>query len=248
MKYNSNGEVIGINDIPEDAMKKTAANGAAEYVTAIEKVDDSVNEFDTVLYQEAFTAQAKTPYLIGSTLYVTTEKTEGFYVASDVKVVLIQTNDRKTTTTYDEGVSALEDIVDDLNKCVGNEKTHTAGTYNYTVNAILEAGAAKVVIIVDACDSTGNKGTDISTAAGISVSLNSYTNTITVDVSKKADATDDEIQAAVGKFLLSKNMIPTSFNGVESVSATESTTIGNVNRTFTISVEGRATADTEAGA
>ena len=64
---------------------------------------------------------------------------------------MVQTNDRKTTTTFETGVKELEDVMAQLNKAKD-------GKYDYTVSAILEDGAATTVIVKDANDETGNSG------------------------------------------------------------------------------------------
>ena len=161
VKYNAAGEVIGVTDadavgagIDADtdiyALWDLKPN---EYVTDINKVETAINAEDTVLYTQAFSNDV--PSLKGSTLFVSTKSTQGFFVAEDAKVVLIQTNDRKQTTTYEVGVAALEDMIDDLNAV----KDSNPAVYKYTVSAILEDGAATSVIIYDEIDATGNKGT-----------------------------------------------------------------------------------------
>jgi len=193
VKYNAAGEVIGVLD--EDAVSTgadaandiypkwnlTAANkdnnaDAGEYVTEIIDVEPSINTYDTVLYMEAFTND--TPSLKGSTLFVSNTDKEGFFVAEDVKAVLIQTNDLKQTTTYETGVKALEDMIDDLNAV----KNSNPEVYNYTISAILDDGAATTVIIYDRVDATGDAGTNVSSDIQITDV------TLTVDASNKVTA------------------------------------------------------------
>ena len=166
VKYNAAGEVIGVTDadaVGAGADAKTDIYAqwdlkANEYVTDINKVETAINAEDTVLYTQAFSNDV--PSLKGSTLFVSTKSTQGFFVAEDAKVVLIQTNDLKQTTTYEVGVDALEDMIDDLNAV----KDSNPAVYNYTVSAILEDGAATSVIIYDRVDATGNPGTSTPVA------------------------------------------------------------------------------------
>ena len=158
VKYNAAGEVIGVTDadaVGAGADAKTDIYAQwdlkpYEYVINIDDVETAINAEDNVLYTQSFTND--TPSLKGSTLFVTTKSTQGFFVAEDAKVVLIQTNDLKQTTTYEVGVDALEDMIDDLNA------DPTTGKYDYDVSAILEDGAATTVIIYDRKDATGNAG------------------------------------------------------------------------------------------
>ena len=148
VKYNAEGEVIGVTPA------STTLLGTNGYVTDIKNVETAINAEDTVLYTQSFPDQGKAPQLKGSTLYVSTTDKEGFFVDENVKLVLVQTNDRKTTTTFETGVKELEDVMAQLNKAKDD------GKYDYTVSAILEDGAATTVIVVDANDETGNSGTN----------------------------------------------------------------------------------------
>ena len=136
VKYNADGEVISVEDV------STALKGY-ERVTNIKNVEKAVNEKDTVLYEEPFTADQ--PSMIGSTLFVSTKDKTGFFVAEDVNITLIQTVKNKEETTFETGVDELEDIVNDLNK--------ENGLFDYTINAILEDGAATSVVIYDKANS-----------------------------------------------------------------------------------------------
>ena len=148
VKYNAEGEVIGVTPA------STTLLGTNGYVTNIKNVEAAINAEDTVLYTQSFTNQDKVPQLKGSTLYVTTENKTGFFVDENVKLVLIQKNDNKLTTTFETGVKELEDVMAQLNKAKDD------GKYDYTVSAILEDGAATTVIVQDANDETGNSGTN----------------------------------------------------------------------------------------
>ena len=154
VKYNAAGEVIGVTDADDAGYYAKWDLNSNEYVTDIKKVETAINAEDTVLYTQSFSNDV--PSLKGSTLFVSTADREGFFVAEDAKVVLIQTNDLKQTTTYEVGVAALEDMIDDLNAV----KDSNPAVYKYTVSAILEDGAATSVIIYDEIDATGNKGTN----------------------------------------------------------------------------------------
>ena len=153
ISYNSNGDVIG-------QVQANIAGGplGSDFVNAIANVPVRVATpgVDTVLYQQSWPDQTGLPYMIGSTLYASRTSNTGFFVAEDVNVVLIQPNDNVTTTTYETGVDNLEDMLSDLNK------SKLDGNYDYTINAILEEGAATVVIINDANDETGNGGQTIT--------------------------------------------------------------------------------------
>ena len=83
----------------------------------------------------------------GQTLYVQKNMTEGFFVDEDAKVVFIQTNSGKTTTELATGSDEVQHFIDDLNK-KDNAK------YSFVISAILENGAAKVVVIRDDTDNT----------------------------------------------------------------------------------------------
>ena len=78
----------------------------------------------------------------GQTLYVQKNMTEGFFVDEDAKVVFVQTNSGKTTTELATGSDEVQHFIDDLNK-KDNAK------YSFVISAILENGAAKVVVIRD---------------------------------------------------------------------------------------------------
>ena len=161
VKYNADGEVIGVSTLATDAsgnigtwdLTTATSTTAGTYVNDIDHVEKSINAEDNVLYSQSFADEVKEPQLKGSTLYVTTTKDTGFFVDENVKLVLIQTNDNKTTTTFETGVKELEDVMAQLNKAKD-------GKYDYTVSAILEDGAATTVIVKDANDETGNSGTN----------------------------------------------------------------------------------------
>lgn len=83
----------------------------------------------------------------GQTLYVQKNMTEGFFVDEDAKVVFVQTNSDKTTTELATGSDEVHHFIDDLNK-------KDKAKYSFVISAILENGAAKVVVINDGIDNT----------------------------------------------------------------------------------------------
>ena len=134
VKFNADNEVISIA-AASDAL------GSDEYVGDIKNLNTAINKEDTVLYTEGFLDGH--PTMRGSTLYVTTHTTDddGFFVAEDVNIALIQWVKNKQETTFETGVDELENIIDDL-----NEKN---GEFDYQISAILEDGAATSVVIYD---------------------------------------------------------------------------------------------------
>ena len=95
--------------------------------------------------------------LYGKTLYNVSTQEEGFRVAEGVKVVLRQQNDNKWTTEYEEGVDALEAVLDTLN----DDPDHY-----YNLNAVVENGRATSVIIVDRTNDDDYNGPDGGTHVG----------------------------------------------------------------------------------
>ena len=77
--------------------------------------------------------------------------TEGFFVDEDAKVVFVQTNKNKTTTDIETGSDKVQGFIESLNDSNGD----LANGYFFTISAILENGAAKVVVINDGIDNTG---------------------------------------------------------------------------------------------
>mgnify|MGYP004513423235 CR=1 FL=1 len=169
VRYNAKGEVIGVLDgvttgtyadnYPTWSLTSAVAapgdNSKAEYVDKIQYLGNTLDKTskDTVLYNEIF--NNKVPTMRNSTLYVDQNLTEGFYVADDAKVVFIQENDGKKTTTYETGAKAVQSAVESLNAV----KDSNPAAYNYQVGAILLNGMAKVVVIRDYVDATYKGGT-----------------------------------------------------------------------------------------
>ena len=157
VKFNAKDEVIGV-ELAETALNHTNAALGNEYVDNASWIELAINAKDNVLFEKsdynketpahsvatnAAHNQPVVPYLVGGTFYVITSDKTGFRVNDDVKYVFIQENNNKTTTTVDEGIENLEDVVEELNKASDD------GMYDYEVSAILENGAATVVVIRD---------------------------------------------------------------------------------------------------
>ena len=169
VKFNAKGEVVGIvnETSTPDTWSLTTANGTnhGDYVKNITYLADSIrNGKDTVLYTEAFgtnaaTADANEPSMKGNTLYVDKTLTKGFYVDEDAKVVFVQTNKGKTTTEVETGSDKVQSFVESLNQKNGAK-------YFFTISAILENGAAKVVVINDGIDNTVG-GSTVTGSTGI---------------------------------------------------------------------------------
>ena len=149
VKYKGDGNVksvkLAVNELDHKANGDTSFAG-----------DRSGDKYEGNIYDLAYTVQkgkdtilyeAGTSYLDGKTFYVSTQTKTGFRVREDVKVVFIQTNDKKEKFYYEEGVSKLEDLVDDLNK--GKKADENGGDYSYEISAVLDSNVARVVIIRD---------------------------------------------------------------------------------------------------
>ncbi len=142
--------------------------------------DKSMTADTTAGYGSTSTAKAamgenNAPSLKGSTLYVDTAASKGFYVHKDVKSVLIQSNNGKTTESYGSGTADLEGFLGDLNY------DETAGTYQFKISAILVDGRATVVVIhdwnatgIDTGDKDRNPG-EGETGEGVEIYVNFYT-------------------------------------------------------------------------
>ena len=162
VKYDAKGNVISVEDAA------TAFTGEAnKYITSFDKIETAVNAEDTVLLEKVADASTKTALedkltLKGSTLYDETSDKMGVAVDDDTHIVFIQTNDNKSTTSYETGVKALETALKNLN--VASEVTDpstgkvTGYKYNYEFSAYIEDGIATTVVIRDLTDGeyTGN--------------------------------------------------------------------------------------------
>ena len=198
VKYDAKGNVISV----EDAAK--AFKGEPnKYITSFDKIETAVNEEDTVLLEMVGTGKPKTGLedkltLKGSTLYDQTSKTMGVVVDDDTHIVFIQTNDNKTTTSYETGVKALETALKNLNVVSeikdGSGKV-TGYKYNYEFSAYIEDGIATTVVIRDLKEvgytdngSTGNTDLKVTVKNGA----------IAVTGPKaQADVTTDEMTSAI---------------------------------------------------
>ena len=172
VKYNAEGEVVSA---------KTAGSWELnnnQYVTDPAKLNAAIKAETDVLFTKGFTnvVEADVATMKGSTLYVDTKLTQGFFVAEDAKVVFIQPNDGKITTEYDTGAKTVQSFIESLNA----KKDSNPAVYDYTISAILQNGAAKVVIIKDNADSTYTPGGNIVAQNGYTANV--YKNGSDVDV------------------------------------------------------------------
>ena len=179
LKYDADGNVKKVAD-PEPVVKTVA-----EANKAIEADEDDVIILDG--------DKATTVYsLKGSTLFDETNKKEGFLIAEDVKIVLKQTVKNKNTTTYEEGIKALESTLDNLNDA--DEK------HSYYLDAVIEDGIATVVVIVDTGSDGGYVGPNGTGTTGDVdyVKVDLVNQVIVLDADDKvAGAWSDEFVAAV---------------------------------------------------
>ena len=199
VKYNANGEVISVQ-LAETALNHTTAAAGDEYVDDVKLVETAINAKDTVLFENseydgynirstALYNMPETPYLKGSTFYVDTQSKTGFFVEEDVKIVFIQKNNNKKTTTFEEGIENLEDVVDELNPNRNNQ-------YDYEVSAILDDGGATVVVIRD-LNSDGYNVVRPSTHDHIVTASYDGRSTYTITVSDYCEPTYMEIADAI---------------------------------------------------
>ena len=214
VKYNAEGEVILVT-LAQKALDNATGDAKAqgnEYVHRIDWVEGSVNAKDTVLFENSrfdgetptisTTAQINTdgPSMKGNTFYVNTTDKTGFNVMDDVKVVFIQKNDNKTTTTWESGSKELEDFVGDLNK-------NANGKYDYEVSAILEGGRATTVVLRD-LNGTGDGGkTPTSKVTGAKAAITGAPDTLT------GGSTVDEIKIGY----LTEKDAPKDVNDIQAV-------------------------------
>ena len=142
VKYNAEGEVIGVLDSDVGGTYDQWNLTGNEYVTNVSGLATAIDAEDTVLFTQRFTSNKMK--MVGNVLYANTTDSldNGFYVSDEVKVVLTQTNKNKTTTTFEVGAKALKNIVDTLNE------NNTTG-YTYVLSAIIENGVATTVVVWD---------------------------------------------------------------------------------------------------
>ena len=161
VKYNAEGNVISV-----ELAKEALANDKDKYITYFSQIEDAVEEEDTVLLDKHNITNELT--LKGSTLYDNTDGIRGLAIDDDTKIVLIQTNNNKETTSYETGVKALEDALDDLNVDSTTKKV------KFDIGAIIEDGMATVVVLYDRVvdgytenDKPGNTDLKVTVANGV---------------------------------------------------------------------------------
>ena len=142
VKYDADGNVRSVS----------LFNDASEYATTISDAVTLIKNDNKDLIVVDIASSTNVYTLKGKTLYNVTTGEEGFRIADDANIVLKQETDNKTTTTYEQGVAALESILKDLNE---------NPDHNYSFDAVIEDGRATSVIIVDKVgdnDFTGPEG------------------------------------------------------------------------------------------
>ena len=142
VKYDADGNVRSVS----------LFNDASEYATTISDAVTLIKNDNKDLIVVDIASSTNVYTLKGKTLYNVTTGEEGFRIADDANIVLKQETDNKTTTTYEQGVAALESILKDLNE---------NPDHNYSFDAVIEDGRATSVIIVDNVgdnDFTGPEG------------------------------------------------------------------------------------------
>ena len=142
VKYDANGNVKDVEVYDESTEPATYADDLNEAVVALEDEDTVVAN----IYAGNDVYDLK-----GKTLYNVSDDEEGFRIAEGVKVVLRQQNNNKWRTTFDEGVDALEAVLDTLNEDPDHE---------YTLGAVIENGRATSVIVIDHSEDDDYKGPD----------------------------------------------------------------------------------------
>ena len=143
LKYTANG------DVKKSEAPKHLVTSVAAAVTEVE-ADEELVILDV--------ANVKASYsLKGNTLFDKETNKLGFLVDEGVKIVLEQEVKNKTTTTYDEGVKTLANILDNLNE----------NGSNYAFDAVIENGSATVVVIVDSGKDNSYVGPNGSTTGAI---------------------------------------------------------------------------------
>ena len=141
VKYDANGNVKDVEPY--------ATEEAATYATTLKDAVVMLEDEDTVVAN--IYAGSDVYDLKGKTLYNVSDDEEGFRIAEGVKVVLRQQNNNKWRTTFDEGVDALEAVLDTLNEDPDHE---------YTLGAVIENGRATSVIVIDHSEDDDYKGPD----------------------------------------------------------------------------------------
>ena len=188
VKYDAKGNVISVEEA------STALTGK-KYITAFGKIEDAIDAEDTVLLETGALKDKLT--LKGSTLYGNTNGTRGVVVDDATNVVFIQKNNNKETTSYENGVKAVETALKNLNEV-------SKGVYKYEFSAIIEDGIATTIVIRDLQADDYTSSTPSGSTTG-DVTLVKFDATLrTIELKKADSSTDDDIKNAV-KIALADN-------------------------------------------
>ena len=188
VKYDAKGNVISVEEA------STALTGK-KYITAFSTIADAIDAEDTVLLETGALKDKLT--LKGSTLYGNTNGTRGVVVDDATNVVFIQKNNNKETTSYENGVKAVETALKNLNEV-------SKGVYKYEFSAIIEDGIATTIVIRDLQADDYTSSTPGGGTTG-DVTLVKFDATLrTIELKKADSSTDDDIKNAV-KIALADN-------------------------------------------
>ena len=181
VKYDAKGNVVSV-DTASSALK------GYERIVYFSDIQNAVDAEDTVLLERGTLTNKLS--LKGSTLYDNTDGTRGVVVDDDTNIVFIQTNNNKTTTSYETGVKALETALKNLNEV-------SKGVYKYEFSAIIVDGIATTVVIRDKQDDgyTGNTNPgNVST----DVTLVKFDATLrTIELKKTDKSTAEDVKNAI---------------------------------------------------
>ena len=166
ISYDANNYVVGKALVSNSVVDAYVTSGVAEVTSKIEADND--------LIVANLDISDATPSLKGSTLYLNTTDSTGIYVSADAKIALIQKNNNKTTTEFFEGVKNVEGVIDQLNAAADKK-------YDYFFDAVIEDGAATVIIIEDK-NSDGYTLPDASKEPKLTATAKVNKATMTVDV------------------------------------------------------------------
>ena len=187
-KIDTKGNVISVE-------KASTALTGKKYITAFGKIEDAIDAEDTVLLETGALKDKLT--LKGSTLYGNTNGTRGVVVDDATNVVFIQKNNNKETTSYENGVKAVETALKNLNEV-------SKGVYKYEFSAIIEDGIATTIVIRDLQADDYTSSTPGGGTTG-DVTLVKFDATLrTIELKKADSSTDDDIKNAV-KIALADN-------------------------------------------
>ena len=180
VKYDAQGNVVEV---------KTAASAltyGTERIVRFSDIQSAIDAKDTVLLERGAMDTKLT--LKGSTLYDNTAATRGVVVADETNVVFIQKNNNKETTSYENGVKAVETALKNLNEVSKN-------VYNYEFSAIIEDGIATTIVIRDLQDD-GYVAPTPSGNTDLKVTVKNGAITVT-GPKDQADVTTDEMTSAI---------------------------------------------------